>query len=60
MPLTPNAQTRIDQLAADLSMVRSQQLEVVRRLDTSPMFTTHHDGTVTDRQGVILLKGGQA
>jgi hypothetical protein len=59
MPLTNDAQARVDQLAADLSRVRSQHLEVVSRPDTSPMFTKHHDGTVTDRRGVILLKGSQ-
>jgi uncharacterized membrane protein YgcG len=54
MALSSEVQTRIDQLAADLRRNHAAQAAVVIHPSNKPLFTTHHDGSVTDQAGTIL------
>lgn len=51
MALSTLAKTRIDQLAADLALVRAAVKAQVPPPDERPLFTTHQDGSVWTREG---------
>jgi hypothetical protein len=53
-PLPSDVTTRIDQLTADLRRHYSAQVAAAAAPSPAPLFTEHHDGTVTDRAGTIL------
>jgi len=54
MALTPEQTTRVDQLAADLQRVARKHKSRAGVPDPAPMFTTHADGSVWNRQGVQI------
>lgn len=51
MALTPEESTRVDQLHADLRRLQKQHQARAGAPSELPMFTTHSDGSVWDRQG---------
>ncbi len=51
MALSPNATTRVDQLHADLRRLAAKHKPRAGAPSDLPMFTTHADGSVWDRQG---------
>jgi hypothetical protein len=51
MALPSDVTTRVDQLHADLRRVAAQHKCKAGVPDPAPMFTTHADGAVYDRQG---------
>jgi hypothetical protein len=51
MALPSDVTTRIDQLHADLRRVQLQHAAKAVAPPSGPMFTTHADGAVYDRQG---------
>lgn len=51
MALSSDATTRIDQLHADLRRIHKGHERRAGAPDPAPMFTTHEDGSVYDRQG---------
>ena len=51
MTLPSDVATRVDQLHADLRRVAKQHAGKAAVPDPAPMFTTHADGAVYDRQG---------
>jgi hypothetical protein len=51
MALPSEVATRVDQLHADLRRIRKAQEKRAGVPDPAPMFTTHADGAVYDRQG---------
>jgi hypothetical protein len=51
MALPSEVTTRVDQLHADLRRIHKAHQEHVGVPDPAPMFTTHADGAVYDRQG---------
>ena len=51
MALPSDVTTRVDQLHADLRRIRKAHEKRAGVPDPAPMFTTHADGSVYDRQG---------
>jgi hypothetical protein len=51
MALPSDVTTRVDQLHADLARIHRGHKSRVGVPDPAPMFTTHDDGAVYDRQG---------
>ena len=51
MALPSEVTTRVDQLHADLRRIHKSHQAHVGVPDPAPMFTTHADGAVYDRQG---------
>lgn len=51
MALPSDVTTRVDQLHADLRRVAAQHAGKASAPSSAPMFTTHADGAVYDRQG---------
>jgi hypothetical protein len=51
LSLNPEQTTRVDQLHADLRRIQKTHQPRAGVPDPAPMFTTHADGSVYDRQG---------
>jgi hypothetical protein len=51
MALPSDVTTRVDQLHADLARIHREHKPRAGVPDPAPMFTTHADGAVYDRQG---------
>jgi hypothetical protein len=54
MALTPEQTTRVDQLHANLRLIARAHQARAGVPDAAPMFTTHADGSVWNRQGVQI------